>query len=493
MNILLVYPKYPDTFWSFKHALKFISKKAANPPLGLLTISSMLPLSWGKKLVDLNVEKLTRSHLNWADYVFISAMSVQEASVREILTYCKDSDVRMVGGGPLFTEEHLRFPEFDHFVLNEAELSLDQFVHDINAGIPKRIYQSDQYAELNQTPVPDFSLLNLSKYASMSIQYTRGCPYDCEFCDITALFGHRVRMKSPDQIIRELESLLSLGWKGNVLIVDDNFIGNKKDLKSKLLPVLIHWMEVNKRPFHFSTEASINLADDAELMQMMTRAGFSSVFIGVESPVEESLSECNKVQNKNREMLSSIDTIQQAGLEVMAGFIVGFDSDPPSVFERQVEFIQKSGIVSAMVGLLNAPKKTKLYNRLEKEGRILTNFDGNNTNFSLNFIPTMDKNILLAGYRQLLDGIYAAKPFYSRVLTYMKRNGKIPNPQRKINIRVLKALFRSMFWLGLIDKSRWYYWKLFFWSLIKYPRQFSRAITYSIYGYHYRKVFEGMR
>lgn len=493
MNILLVYPKYPDTFWNFSHALKFVSKKAAYPPLGLLTISSMLPEAWNKKLVDLNANSLKSSHIQWADYIFISAMSIQAESVRQIIRQCDGFSARIVGGGPLFTEEHDQFPGIHHFVLNEAELTLDQFVHDVNAGIPKKIYQSDEFASLRQTPVPDYSMLNLSKYASLSIQYTRGCPFDCEFCDITALFGHKVRNKSPEQILAELDNMKNLGWKGNVLMVDDNFIGNKKELKNNLLPKMKQWMIKNDYPFLISTEASINLADDGELLEMMLAAGIKSVFIGIESPEESSLVECNKVQNKNRVMLDSISTIQQAGMEVMAGFIVGFDSDPPSIFQQQVDFIQKSGIVSAMVGLLNAPKKTKLYKRLEKEGRILTSFDGDNTNFSLNFIPKMNRDDLLNGYQELLEGIYSVKPFYRRVKSYLKQSATHSLQKKKLNRDSLKALFRSMFWLGIFDKSRLYYWQLFFWTLFRQPAQFSRAITYTIYGYHYRKVYEGMK
>ncbi len=495
MNILLVYPEYPETFWSFKHALKFVYKKAAYPPLGLLTIASMMPRAWNKKLVDMNIENLSKKDLQWADYILVSAMSVQQESVRAIVEMCKPYPARLVGGGPLFTEEHERFPGFDHFVLNEAELTLDQFIHDVNAGIPKYIYDSPDFPSLEHTPIPDYSLLNMSKYASLSLQYTRGCPFDCEFCDITALFGHKVRSKSPDQVISELDHMLRLGWKGNVLMVDDNFIGNKRELKRNLLPVMIKWMENNGHPFTLATEASINLADDEELMDLMTKAGFSSVFIGIESPVESSLAECNKVQNKNRVMLDSVRKIQAAGLEVMAGFIVGFDNDPPSVFQQQIEFIQQSGIISAMVGLLNAPKKTKLYRRLKEEGRILTDFDGNNTNFSLNFIPRMDSTELVRGYRRVLEGIYGTKPFYNRVKTFVKRAGSAPSAAkgRKISPTQLAALFRSMFLLGIFDKSRFYYWRLFFWSLFTKPRLFPKVITYSIYGYHYRKVFERMK
>jgi len=495
MNILMIYPEYPETFWSFKHALKFVYKKAAYPPLGLLTISSMLPEAWNRKLVDMNVEKLRTTHIRWADYILVSAMSVQQESVRQIARMCKTFPARLVGGGPLFTEEHERFPEFDHFILNEAEVTFDQFIHDVNAGIPKYIYETDLFPQLDHTPVPDYSLLKISKYASLSLQYTRGCPFDCEFCDITALYGHKVRSKSSRQILEELNSMLELGWRGNVLMVDDNFIGNKKELKSGLLPVMIRWMEENGYPFSLATEASINLADDEELMSMMIRAGFTSVFIGIESPVESSLAECNKVQNKNRVMLESVLKIQQAGLEVMAGFIVGFDSDPPSVFQQQIEFIQKSGIISAMVGLLNAPKKTKLYQRLKKEGRILADFDGNNTNLVLNFIPRMDRNELLKGYRSVLEGIYGAKPFYNRVMTFIRNSSSrsLPAHRKRITPTQIAALLRSMVWIGIFDKSRLYYWRLLFWSLFRKRRMLPQVITYSIYGYHYRKVFERMK
>ncbi len=495
MNILLVYPEYPETFWSFRHALKFVFKKAAYPPLGLLTVASMLPEAWNRKLVDLNVEKLRRKDIAWADYIFVSAMSVQQASVRAIAAMCRPYPARLVGGGPLFTEDREHYPEFDHFVLNEAELTLGQFIHDVNAGIPKQVYETAEFPALHSTPVPDFSLLKLSRYASMSLQYTRGCPFDCEFCDITALYGHKVRAKSPDQVLMELDTLLKAGWKGSVLMVDDNFIGNKRELKSVLLPVMIRWMEVNGYPFVLSTEASINLADDPELMSMMIRAGFGTVFVGIESPVESSLAECNKVQNRNREMLDSVRKIQQAGLEVMAGFIIGFDNDPPTVFQQQIEFIQQSGIISAMVGLLNAPKKTKLYRRLEKEGRILSEFDGNNTNYALNFIPRMDRTELLRGYRRVLDGIYDCKPFYDRVRTYMRQAGTAVAraKKKKITATQLGALLGSMIRLGILDRSRVYYWKLFFWSLFTRPRLFPQAITYSIYGYHYRKVFDKMK
>jgi radical SAM superfamily enzyme YgiQ (UPF0313 family) len=272
MNILLVYPQYPDTYWSFKHALKFISKKAAIVPLGLITVASLLPDNWNRKLVDLNVSRLKDKDIKWADYVFISAMSVQMASVKQIIEQCLQLKARMVAGGPLFTEEYEQFPEIDHLVLNEAEITLPAFIEDLKNGSPKKIYQSDEFADITKSPLPDYSLLKSGKYATAGIQYSRGCPYDCEFCDITALFGRKVRTKTAAQIIAELDQLLRIGWRGGVFFVDDNFIGHKKKLKSDLLPAVIDWMVSNGNPFSFITEASIDLSDDKDLMDMMVKA-----------------------------------------------------------------------------------------------------------------------------------------------------------------------------------------------------------------------------
>ena len=294
MNILLVYPQYPDTFWSFKHALKFISKKAVNPPLGLLTISAMLRKNWHKKLVDLNVETLKKKDILWADYVFISAMNVQAKSTKEVIERCISLDKEIVGGGPLFTEEPDNFKMVNHLILNEAELTLPDFLNDLELGNPKHIYQSKEFADLTKTPLPDYALVKTSKYNTMNLQLTRGCPFNCEFCDITALFGHKVRIKSTKQIINELEAIYNTGWRKNVFFVDDNFIGNIKILKNDLLPEIINWMESKNHPFTFTTEASINLSDDDELMELLTKAGFSSIFIGIETTELASLTECGK-------------------------------------------------------------------------------------------------------------------------------------------------------------------------------------------------------
>jgi radical SAM superfamily enzyme YgiQ (UPF0313 family) len=489
MKILLVYPKYPDTFWSFKHALKFISKKASLPPLGLLTVAAMLPQEWEKKLIDMNVSPLIEDDLRWPDYVFISAMVVQKNSAWEVIKRCKRQGARVVAGGPLFTTGYDGFEGIDHLVLNEAESTLPAFLEDLRNGRPRRIYTSQEWPDIKKTPCPQWSLINIKSYATLSIQYSRGCPFDCEFCDIVNLNGRRPRTKSPIQILKELEELYMQGWRGGVFFVDDNFIGNKKKLKLEILPFLIDWMKQKKYPFHFLTEASINLSDDEELIQLMVKAGFRRVFIGIETPNEESLAECNKYQNKNRDLIACVKKIQDAGLEVQGGFIVGFDNDPPSIFERQIRFIQKSGIVTAMVGLLNAPRGTRLYHRLKKENRLLNDTSGDNTDCSLNFIPKMNIETLITGYKDILKTIYSPKHYYRRVITFLK--GYKPRPLKRktsFEFSYFKAFLKSIWILGLRGKERLYYWRLISWTLVRHPRFFSTAISFAIYGFHFRKV-----
>ncbi len=468
--------------------MRFISKKASNVPLGLITVASLLPESWEKRLVDLNVSKLKDQDIKWADFVFISAMSVQSASAALVIKECRRLGVRIVAGGPLFTEEYDRYPEIDHLVLNEAEITLPEFIIDLGKGEPKRIYKTGEFADMTKSPVPDYSLLKIKDYATAGIQYSRGCPFDCEFCDITSLLGHHVRTKTPDQVISELDQLYSIRWNGSVFFVDDNFIGHKGKLKNELLPAIISWMEAHGKPFELLTEASINLADDHVLMEMMVRAGFSKVFVGIETTDEASLNECNKIQNRNRDLIGSIKVIQKSGMEVFAGFIVGFDNDTPGIFQRQVEFIQESGIITAMVGLLNAPRLSRLYRRLNKEGRISSQFSGDNTNYSINFVPVMDKNELLKGYRNILRNIYSAKPFAERVIRFLKYYNP---PVTKSSFSMIKfmALIKSVLYLGITNRHMIYYWKILFWSILFRPKMFPLAVKYSIYGYHFRKVF----
>ncbi len=492
MKILLVYPLCPDSFWSFKHALKFISRKAAVPPLGLITVAAMLPAEWEKKLIDLNISSLSTSDVQWADYIFISAMYIQKESVNAIISVCEKFNKKIVAGGPLFTQEYLNYPNIHHFVLNEAELTMPFFLSDIANGRPQRVYRTNKFAELSLSPVPDYTLLNLKDYAFLNLQISRGCPFACDFCEITTLFGHKVRMKKAQQVIDELNLIYKLNWRGTVSIVDDNFIGNLKEVKNNLLPKIRAWMQLHKYPFSFSIQSSINLADDAELMRLLIESGFNAAFIGIETPDTVSLQSCNKIQNNNRDLLLSVKRIQQAGIQVSGGFIVGFDSDTPSIFKRQIDFIQQSGIVSAMVGLLNAPKNTKLFQRLKRENRLPKESTGNNTDFSINFVPKMDYDELIAGYRKILSSIYSIKPYYQRVRRSLENYNRLYKGKKRVTFSLFKAFLKSVFVIGVVNKGRREYWKLLLWTFLHHPGLLIDAITYTVYGYHFRTIF-GLR
>ncbi len=486
MNLLMVYPEFPDTFWSFKHALKFVNKKVSNPPLGLMTISALIPQNWNKKLIDTNIIALKYEDIEWADLVFLSAMDVQRGAAEKIINRVKTHNKLLVAGGPLFTEDYMQFPEIDYFVLNEGEITLPEFIHDFIGGHAKRIYQTDQYADMKQSPCPDLSIINMNDYDCMSIQFSRGCPFNCDFCNVTALLGHEPRTKSTAQILAELNQLYASGWRRNIFFVDDNFIGNKKVLKEEILPALIQWRK-GKTGCLFLTEASINLADDPQLMKLLVKAGFTSVFIGVETPDEQSLNGCNKKQNTKRDLISDIHEIQRAGIQVMAGFIVGFDSDSPTIFNRMIEFIQKSGIVTAMVGLLQAPNKTELYRKLEEQGRIIKEMTGDNADGTTNIIPIMDASLLKEGYFKILDQIYSPKLFYQRIKTFL-REYQPTKSSVTIELNEVIALIKTIILMGFNPREAWHYWNLFFWALFTCPQKFPLAITLTVYGYHFRRV-----
>ena len=486
MKALLIYPEYPATFWSFKYALKFIHKRAALPPLGLLTIGAMLPEEWPKKLVDVNVTKLKDRDLAWADVVLISGMALQRKSAREIIARCKEANLKVVAGGPLFSSEHDQFEDVDHFVLNEAELTLPPFLADLENGCARRVYETSAFCDMAETPAPLWDLIDLKHYATMGIQFSRGCPFNCEFCNVTALFGHRSRMKTTEQIIVELDGLYNQGWRGPVFFVDDNFIGNKVFLKSRLLPALIQWQQ-RKKGIPFNTEASVNLADDPELMDLMVKAGFDTVFIGIETPNEESLTECNKQQNKNRDLVECVKIMQRAGLQVTGGFIVGFDSDTPSIFQRQIEFIQKSGIVTAMVDLLNAPPGTRLYERMKEEGRLVDLMTGDNVDGTTNILPKMGLDTLREGYGDLMKHIYSPSHYYNRAKTFL-REYKRPEIRSPFGIQHLLAIIRSTIRLGVLGRERFQYWKIMLWTLFRRPGMLPLTVTIAIYGYHFRKI-----
>ena len=488
MKILLVYPQYPVTFWSFKHALRFVSKKSSYPPLGLLTVAAMLPEAWEKRVVDMNVTGLSDNDIRWADYVFISAMAIQQESVRKVISRCRELGVRTVAGGPLFTMSPEDYREVDHLVLGEAETILPSFLADLESGGARRVYQAERCPDIGATPLPLWSLVNMKNYSAMSVQYSRGCPFNCEFCDIVILNGHKPRTKSAAQLLAELDALYDQGWRDGVFIVDDNFIGNRKKLKAEILPAIIEWRRGKKKPFFLNTETSINLADDDELIELMVAAGFNAVFVGIETPNEDSLAECSKSQNRNRDLEAAVRKLHNAGLEVQGGFIVGFDSDPLSIFKAQINFIQKSGIVTAMVGLLNAPPGTRLYQRLKKEDRIVKGFDGSNT--ACNFIPRMSYQTLIDGYKQILKTIYSPAQYYERIATFLKEYNPYRNRRVNINFTHIGVLWKSFWILGVGAKGRRYYWRLMISTVLKRPRVFPMAMKLAIYGYHFRKVVE---
>ena len=492
MKVLLVYPEFPDTYWSFRHALSFEGKRSAFPPLGLLTVSAMLPDTWERRLVDMNVGSLTSADIKWADMVFASAMLVQKDSLRHVVELCKVYGKRVVVGGPYVSTSAEQLPEADHIFVGEAEATLPAFVRDLERGCARHIYRAAERPALNLTPVPHFRLADLKRYSAMSVQYSRGCPFQCEFCDIIEIYGRVPRTKTNEQMLAELDALQRFGWRGLVFIVDDNFIGNKRNVRA-LLPALIEWSERHKYPFSFLTEASVNLAEDDALLEMMRRAGFRRVFLGIETPVEETLKEAQKGQNTRRDLLESVRKIQSYGMEVMAGFIVGFDNDPEDIFERQINFIRESAIPLAMVGLLTALPDTQLWRRLEREGRLLKESTGNNTDGSLNFIPRMDMARLVEGYQRILRTIYSPAEYYQRALDCLSRlTQDEPEPRRNCLISDVTAFMRVVLVLGVRDRERAEFWRYMKHTMTSHRQNLAQAVTLAAMGYHFRKLTEAL-
>ncbi|MBK9127732.1 MAG: DUF4070 domain-containing protein [Phycisphaerales bacterium] len=486
MNVLLVWPATPGTFWSFSHVLPFISRKAAFPPLGLLTVAAMLPREWSIRLVDLNVTRLTDAAIDWADVVFLSGMLVQFESASRVIARCAARGRRLIAGGPLFTTGHQRFPELAHVVLGEAEDVMPQVVADLRAGSLQPCYESRQRPDVRQTPIPRWDLLDLRHYATMPIQFSRGCPFNCEFCDIIVMNGRTPRAKSPAQVIAELDALRAAGWDGGVFIVDDNFIGNKPQVKG-LLRALIAWGRARGFRTTFTTEASLNVVDDDELLDLLVQAGFKRLFVGIESPSEASLSECAKSQNTQRDLVAAVRKIHQAGIEVMGGFIVGFDSDEPTIFEQQQRFIQESGVVTAMVGLLTALPGTQLFSRLSREGRIVAESTGNNLDAAMNFIPRLDRDTLIEGYRRLVQQLYAPRTYYRRIRTFL-RDFRPSGPRARVYAREVRAFLRSLWVMGVRAPGRREFWKFLAWTALFHRSAFSHAMYLAITGHHFRKV-----
>jgi radical SAM superfamily enzyme YgiQ (UPF0313 family) len=486
MKILLLYPPTPGTFWSFKHVMRFVSKRASLPPLGLLTLAAMLPSEWELRLVDMNVEPLSDENLRWADYVMLSAMIVHKDAVNELAGRCRQFGKTVIAGGPLFSTGRESFPNLHHFVMGEAEEIMPQIIADLRTGSLLPAYTAPGWPDITRSPIPRWDLLKRRHYVTMAVQFSRGCPFDCEFCDIPGLNGHVPRAKTPAQLVAELEQLRLRGWKDMVFVVDDNFIGNKKRTK-ELLREMIAWRTRTRAAMGFLTEASANLADDPELCELMVRAGFKKVFVGIETPSVSSLEECRKLQNCHRDLVETVKILQASGLEVMGGFIVGFDHDGADIFKRQFEFIQRSGVVTAMVGLLNALPGTRLHKRLTKEGRMESETTGNNTEARLNFRPKLSQEFLIDGYRDLMKRLYEPGNYYARIRTFLKRQGP-SGPPLRMSRSDLQAFLKSLWLLGVWHRGRIAYWRLFVTSLLMRPRQFPKAMELAILGYHFRRV-----
>jgi radical SAM superfamily enzyme YgiQ (UPF0313 family) len=446
----------------------------------------MLPSDWRLKLVDLNVSRLKEEDLRWADYVMLSAMIVHRESVREVVACCNAVGKTIIAGGPLFTTGHTAFPEIKHFVLGEAEGIMPKLISDMERGTLETQYRSPDWPDMTTVPVPRWDLIDLRDYATMAVQFSRGCPYDCEFCDIIVMNGRVPRTKTPAQLVAELEALRRRGWDQMVFMVDDNFIGDRRRTKA-LLREMIAWSGRTGAKMGFLTEASVNLADDLELCELMVRAGFKKVFVGIETPSPEALEECRKLQNRGRDLVKCVRTLQRAGLEVMGGFIVGFDSDKQDIFKRQFDFIQRSGVVTAMVGLLTALPQTRLYQRLKREGRLEGESTGNNTQAVLNFRPKLNREYLVNGYRELMKRLYEPRTYYQRIRTFLEYH-KPGGPRLRVSRSDIAAFIKSFWLLGVWHRGRRAYWRFCLTTLVERPRQFRCAMELAIVGHHFRRV-----
>ena len=496
-NALFVYPKFPPSYWGFKYALEFLGKKSSMPPLGLLTIAGMFPDNYAMKVVDMNIEPLTDAHLQWADVVLTSTMIVQKASLYEVAERCNQAGIPIIAGGPHPTSYYDNIKAetdatINHFLFGEVEEIFEAFLTDFESGVAKEVYRETRKPDITKTPPPRYDLININNYGSMALQFSRGCPFNCEFCDITKLFGRVPRTKSNEQMLAEFEMLYKLGWEGAMFVVDDNFIGNKRDAM-RLLPAVKEWQEERQFPFSLYTEASVNLVEIPEMLDAMSDAGFNMVFLGIESPNDEALLSTSKGQNTSKEeeagsyLLRAIRKIQSKGMEVTGGFIIGLDGD--TEFDSHIDFIQKAGIPMAMAGLLTALKETDLWHRLKQEDRLLVESSGNNTDMSLNFVPEMPREELLAEYRRVVSTLYdpTLKNYFARCLTLLEHMPYTPHNVRSIRKDELLAFIRSL-QKQLFSRQGLAYARFLAKTLKDYPKMFPEAVRLAVMGYHLEKT-----
>ena len=487
-NALLVSPEQPPTYWGANYALGISGVKATFPPLGLLTVAAMFPPEYDLRVVDMNVAALEDSDIEWADVVFTSTMIVQRVSLQAVIERCNRAGVPVVAGGPHPTTFHDEIEGVDHFVLDEVEEIFPDFLRDLENGAAKAIYREPGKPDVTQTPVPRFDLIDTENYYSMGVQFSRGCPFDCEFCDITKLYGRVPRTKAPAQIVEEFESLYRLGWRGPVFMVDDNFIGNKAEAM-KLLPVVTEWQKAHGYPFSLSTEASLNLARMDDLMDEMIEAGFNTVFLGIETPTPKALLKTKKPQNVNEReenfLLNSIRKIQHKGMQVQGGFILGLDGDDESVFDAQIDFIQEAGIPVAPIFLLTALKGTDMYNRLMSEKRLLEVSIGTHS-MTLNFQPEMNPRTLIEGYQRVTATLYDAtlENYLKRCLTLFEHQKPVPHLLKRMSKTAMAVAVMSVR-RELSAEQIPAFTKFIAKVSEDYPRMLPEAIRLAAMGYHF--------
>ena len=483
MNALLVYPRFPVTYWGFQHTLRLIGKRASLPPLGLLTVAALLPDHWHLRLVDLNLQQLSNDDLEWADLVLTGGMLIQVDSMQDTISRARALGVPVAVGGPAPTTSPELFRDANVVFRGEAEGRIDELARALAQGSESQLLLEapPHYPDMATVPVPRFDLLDLSAYASLSMQYSRGCPFQCEFCDIIEIFGRKPRVKAAEQVIEELEAIRGLGYKGTVFFVDDNFIGNKPAVK-RLLPILRDWQGKRGNPLEFYTEASLDLAADSQLLQGMVDAGFSSVFLGIETPSVEALAQAKKLQNLRMAPADAIDRITREGIEVMGGFIVGFDCDGPEIFAEQREFLGRQPVPLAMAGILTALPGTALWRRLKVEGRLRQRSNGDP--FSRpNFAPAMNEEVLLRGYGELMQWLYSPAEYYRRCEAYLRRSGLV-SASRSSTLGEVAVFLRAIWYVGILSQRRYLFWRLLVLALLRGPSKVRQAVVHAVQGEH---------
>ena len=496
-NALLVYPAFATSFWSFKFALQYLGKKSSMPPLGLLTLANMFPQDYNLRLVDMNVRPLTDDDLLWADLVCTSTMIVQRKSLQHVIARAKRAGKPVVAGGPHPTSYWEEMEDVDYFLLGEVEETFPGFLHDLEHGTAQHLYVPREKPAITRTPLPRYDLINMRDYGSMLLQFSRGCPFDCEFCDITKLYGRVPRTKTPEQMLAEFDLLYRLGWRGSLFLVDDNFIGNRRDAL-RLLRALMPWQRERHYPFNLCTEASMNLVEYDELMEAMIQAGFTSVFVGIETPTPAALLTTKKKQNVRKDdpeyPLHAMQTLQEKGFEVMGGFILGLDGEPPEVFDLHIKFIQQAAIAMAMEGLLTVLKGTDLYHRMAREGRLRGDTTGNNLDAQLNFVPEMPEALLNAGYKRVLNTIYDRRlqQYFARCWTLVQNLDRSRAPQpMSTPLRLPEVLrFAGASLRQLASPQGPAYLQFLSRVITHHPAMLREAFTLAAKGYHLRKITE---